>query len=122
MGTDAHEEVVHGVHIGALAGAEAHVVEPDAELLRSRGVRQVHEFIRASRGGRALTGGGGRTAVGIVSAEDPWRNECFSQIGCGFQGWGGSGLFDTLSFLIEAANRAETRVQSGVRAIGLGSS
>jgi len=44
MGTDAHEEVVHGVHIGALAGAEAHVVEPDAELLRSRGVRQVHEL------------------------------------------------------------------------------
>ena|SRR3989442_1354433 len=35
MGTDAHEEVVHGVHIGALAGAEAHVVEPDAELLEA---------------------------------------------------------------------------------------
>ena len=28
MGTDAHEEVVHGVHIGALAGAEAHGWSP----------------------------------------------------------------------------------------------
>ena len=29
---DPDQELVHGVHVGALAGAEADVVEPDAEL------------------------------------------------------------------------------------------